>query len=357
MVNFIYICVKTFNNVEWRKAMRKTIFRRTQLIAVVYMATLIFMAGCQHQPPVMNIQPSEPMETEDISMTVSPPRNRDINAVVMTEANTGSSESVADILKTRVQGNLADQGFKQNILQPDFLVNMTVSTNKYDTFGEFFIYSSSVKVNVLGPPALNTLAKKSFSAKGERKLGRGAALSNVAAKIAKPIENWLRSVLTPDRLRALTSDITVKIPDHYDQTPSAYATEMTGIISNMAGVRKCEVISNQNQTVVFRVDYDQDAFSEGLGTFLKANTQPTNQKLSRSVITITVPKKYKTSQPKYTVIFTQKLNDLPGIKSCRVKSQNASGLTTYEVIYYPESFPEGLYNRIVVIPELDLLDD
>ena len=326
-------------------------------MTMIVLAAAVF-GGCARRLPAMDMQPAEILDTGYIGITVTEPQIRDMNATVYSSAQTNSARTVAGILETGIRESLTEQGFKQAFDEADILVGMDVTASRYDSFGEFHIYDASAETNIFRAPDMNSVASRRFSARSERKLGHGAALSDAGARLLGSIRNWLSEVLTPERLRVVTSDVTVILPERFHYAPSEYAVMMAGMIADIPGVYACRVPTVAERTVVFQVDYNQDAFPEGFDTYLDAVRQPEITLLHRSNVIITVPKGYKLSQGDYARLFIDTLVMIAGIHECRVIDRDPDARSTrFELIYEPDAFPEGLYYRLTGIESLDLAQD
>jgi hypothetical protein len=337
--------------------MKKTSINKLSVIICIIGTAAVFN-GCVRRYPVMDMLSTENLDTGYIGISVAEPHMRDMNAAVVATAGTETAGVVAGIVEAGIRETLSQQGYKQTFDRADFMVNMDVSASRYDSFGEFLIYDAAANTEIFGPPQMNSVASHRFSARGERKLGQGAALSDAAVKLTAAIRDWLAGVLTPERLRVVTSDVTAVLPERFQMTPSEYAVMMAGTIAELSGVYACRVLNIAGQTVLFQVDYNSDAFPEGLDTWLTAVKQPETIVLSRTIVIITVPKRYRMTQGEYARLFIETLSELEGIESCRVVDRDPENRTTrFEVIYTPDAFADGLYYRLTGLEKLDLAEE
>jgi len=100
-----------------------------------------------------------------------------------------------------------------------------------------------------------------------------------------------------------------------------------------------------------------DQLSGPVAEWTGTMTGPLTRELLVSEITLQRPRvgSRRAADAEYAVLFTRRVGALPGVIACELTSQDyAARRMTFRVVHYRRDFPEGLLNRLITIPELDL---
>ncbi|MBN1356031.1 hypothetical protein JXA40_07145 [bacterium] len=332
---------------------------RSSLFKYVWIRSLLLAgllsAGCQHRLPTMDLQPPESIEPGGIDFTATDPVERECSASVAIHADPGHGRTAADIVEIRIQDSLAAMGLEADQETPDFKIDAAVRAGRVDRFGKFYIFSAQADTDVFGPPDLRRLARQSFSARSQRLLGEQTALKDAAGNLAGSLESWVADLINQNRPQEAACQVIAVLPKSMKQTPSDYGAALVDAISGMPGVLSCTAISTEDRTVSMQLTYSTVDFPNGPAGILDSARIPPIETFNRSVLTIVFPKRHEMSMAEYTILLVDTVSALKGIESCRAISRDAAARATqFEVIFDPDAFPEGLYNRIVTIDELGL---
>ena len=175
------------------------------------------------------------------------------------------ASSVANSVKSAVEGKLAAKGFAVNDTSPDIKVALNVGVNLFDQSGGYYRYEGNVDASVQRTRDTKILGQTVVAAKGDRKLGQSSALQAVSGKLGADTADWVAGVATPLQSGLSANDITIKRPLLTRDDP-AYVKMFVDTVGAIDGVLSCTLVSQNygSKTMVFRVVYYKDSFPEGL---------------------------------------------------------------------------------------------
>lgn len=181
------------------------------------------------------------------------------------------AQTVAGNIRTQVEGKLAGAGFTIGGGAPDVRVDLAVTTELFDQSGDFFLFTGTLKTEVLRVTDGKVLGKTESSVRGERKLGRNAALAALREKLQAEAAPWISRTVTPAKAGLASSSLSVHNTGDKEKD-GIYAAMFVDTVKKMKGVVACTLEKHDYEArqALFRMVYVADAFPEGIITRLYA---------------------------------------------------------------------------------------
>lgn len=175
---------------------------------------------------------------------------------------------VADLVRRKVEGSLAQKSFNLDAKAPDVKVTLESSHKFIDTYAGRAIYEGTVDAAVIRVHDGQLLGRKIVPMRGERVFGEDNALRSLGDKLGVATAEWVTKTAQAGANDLVATDIKIRRPwrPFPGRDAASYATKFVEQVSRLEGVVTCRVIAQDrpDRTLVFRVVYYRREVSEGV---------------------------------------------------------------------------------------------
>jgi hypothetical protein len=214
----------------------------------------------QSQPPVaVNEVEGEGLAVEEAVQL--------IRVGVNTTPVDAEAAAVAQILDQDVRQHLVRAGFSHALQAPEVAVTLRVASSSFDRSGNYHVMAGTADAEVGLAHDGRSLGSTRFSARGERALGREAALDALGRALGSQVAPWVVETCTPARDWLVATDISVNWSRfRLLFKPAEYARRFIQEVGGLDGVVACNLVRQDPaaRNLVFRVAYHRGSFPEGL---------------------------------------------------------------------------------------------
>jgi hypothetical protein len=207
-------------------------------------------------------------DSESVAATTAEEHARLLNLRIDARGSGAHDKTVAGLVGRSVSGSLLRQGYRMEDGTADVLVSLTAEAKVFDKSGNYYRHDGTLDAEVSLPPARRKIGRQSFTARGDRKLGETESLRDLAARLAEPAEEWVRTLAGPLGSELAVNDVVVrrsrlnavKTPD------SRYAERFVKRVSELDGVISCELVGQDRVAhgMTFRIVYYRQKFPAGM---------------------------------------------------------------------------------------------
>jgi len=192
--------------------------------------------------------------------------------IAVTATGDGDAVTVASALRTHVEGELARDGFAVYPKDQDLNVRLVVSTERFDQSGDYEVHMGRAEVEVVRACDGRVIGKTTIEGRGERQLGRTAALGALGAKLQAQTAEWLAATVRPEKAGLACARLRVRRAGGDRATDGAYAAEFARKVGSVKGIVGCtlETADYEARRLYYRVVYFRDVLPEGLTACLSA---------------------------------------------------------------------------------------
>ena len=225
---------------------------------------------------------------------------------------------------------------------------------------------------VVGPPATTTGPQDHIAAEQDNRLLNvlircSPTSQNAAAAVSERVRDAVEGALAP------TVTISPKLSDiMVDLQVKAELFDKTGDFSLYRGEVQAVVTRVFDSKVLGRSTWvekgerklgDAEAYravaevlSRQAAPWVAKTIAPASEGLAAADVRLAVPFYRRTqTQSAYAAKFVETVKTLDGVVSCVLAQQDlGANQMTFRVVYFKDKFPEGLLNRLTLLPALDL---
>ncbi len=187
---------------------------------------------------------------------------------------TSTSDKQFDTIVRGVEGAIANSGFEVSADNPFFTVSVAGKLDKFDKFGNFYVYDSSSELSVQKNKPVEgknpLLARISLKATGERKLGEDDAKSSAIGKLSESSSKWVKEVLDRELVEVeavkaeLPLEVFEKVFGPNRNNIQKNIDELLVRAGKLEGVLSCTLISMDAKKVIIEVVYRKKNFPNGI---------------------------------------------------------------------------------------------
>lgn len=239
------------------------------IISIIPVLLVVFMTGCAHTSPTVSAPqtgaglPSEARASVD-QQVVERGLTFRVNATGPVDAT-----SLTNQVRTQAAASLNQRGYRVGEDQADLLVNLDVSQEHMDDFGNFSVLKGTVNASVLRSIDSKVVAAETVDALGDRSLTQSDASSSLARNLAAATGKWLAESANPQAIGLAANDITVRIPRQwgvFQRRADTYTNLFIREVGRLDGVSSVILtdFSEDQRSLTFRVVYLPDFFPQGI---------------------------------------------------------------------------------------------
>jgi len=214
------------------------------------------------------IQRPEPGQPEGLYGQVTAEEMQLLNLQVKARGIDDAGNTVADRVAAELEGKLLEQGYRSAGGETDVLVLLTAEATVFDHSGNYYRHDGVLNAEVTLPRENRSIGTRSFSERGERKLGETESLRQLADQLAAPTLAWAGTMTGPLARELAVNEITLQRPRLTGRRAgdAEYARTFTRIVGSLPGVIACELTGQDYgaRRMTFRVVYYRNDFREGL---------------------------------------------------------------------------------------------
>lgn len=244
---------------------------KTSLLLACLAAGLL--QGCTTMRRVEPTHRHEPMTPQPQAGHAAQEHVQMINMKMQPTGGNAAGEQVARRIASQAEGVILAQGYTIAQHSPEVVIGLRADVSEFDRSGNYYRHEGTLDATVSMPATGRMVGTRSFTERGERKLGEAESLRGTADQLAQPAVEWLQT-LTGNLSREIgVTDIIVRrtgVARRISRTAGADDADYAGMfirrVNALAGVISCELVEQNYRTneIRFRVMYHRRSFPEGV---------------------------------------------------------------------------------------------